>query len=179
MLDLKKKKVFTRSNLEKFGFCYYKKKKVLILKSTNKKEVFFFIPETLNLKIQANDFQFNYQIKSSDISKFFFNVERYLNQKKERKKLYLKGLGFRINLTENGSLLTLKLGFSHLIYLKIPKDRLNIVLSKKSLSVEGEDKVLVGNFIAKIRALKKPDAYKGKGFFYKYQKEKLKIIKKK
>ena len=52
-------------------------------------------------------------------------------------------------------------------------------IQKNIISVEGSDSVVVGNFTNKIRSLKIPDSYKGKGFWYKSEKEKLKEIKKK
>lgn len=94
-----------------------------------------------------------------------------------KKKLILKGLGYRITLSENKKI-ELKLGFSHLIKLTIPEN-LRVKARKNFMSVEGNDKVLLGNFVDKIVSLKSPDSYKGKGFWFKYQKKTLKIIKKK
>ena len=47
------------------------------------------------------------------------------------------------------------------------------------LLIEGKNKVTVGNFANKIKCLKTPDCYKGKGFSYKYEEIILKKIKKK
>lgn len=79
-----------------------------------------------------------------------------------KKKLILKGLGYRITLSENKKL-ELKLGFSHLIKLNIPEN-IRVKAKKNFMSVEGNDKVLLGNFVDKIISLKSPDSYKGKGF---------------
>ena len=79
------------------------------------------------------------------------------------KVLELSGTGYRA--TTNGSELQLALGFSHPVVVKIPE---GIILKadKNVITVEGIDKELVGNFTAAIRALKKPEPYKGKGMRY-------------
>lgn len=80
-----------------------------------------------------------------------------------KKKIILKGLGFRATLIENLALIELKIGFSHLIQLSIPES-LSVKLNKNTLVIEGSDKILLGNFVNKIVSLKRPDCYKAKGF---------------
>jgi len=58
------------------------------------------------------------------------------------------------------------------------KQNFKVVLDKNTLTIEGVDKVKVGNFVNKIRNLKLPDSYKGKGFWYKNEVIKLKEINK-
>jgi hypothetical protein len=84
-----------------------------------------------------------------------------------------------ISVLKDLGVIEFKLGFSHLKKIKIPVDEISVHVQKSTLFVEGRDCVLIGNFLNKIRSLKVPDIYKGKGFWYKYQKEHLKIIKKK
>jgi large subunit ribosomal protein L6 len=79
------------------------------------------------------------------------------------KKLILEGVGFKSQV--NGNKLVLALGFSHPVEVEIPQG-LNVRAEKNVLSFSGVDKELVGSFTAKIRALKKPEPYKGKGFRY-------------
>lgn len=79
------------------------------------------------------------------------------------KKLILEGVGFKSQVT--GDKLVLALGFSHPVTVSIPKD-LSVKAEKNLLTISGIDKELVGSFAAKIRALKKPEPYKGKGFRY-------------
>ena len=79
------------------------------------------------------------------------------------KKLILEGVGFKSQVS--GSKLVLALGFSHPVEVEIPQG-LNVKAEKNVLTVSGIDKELVGSFSAKIRALKKPEPYKGKGFHY-------------
>jgi len=79
------------------------------------------------------------------------------------KKLILEGVGFKSQVS--GSKLMLALGFSHPVEVEIPAG-LNIKAQKNLLTIGGLDKELVGAFSAKVRALKKPEPYKGKGFRY-------------
>ncbi len=96
-----------------------------------------------------------------------------------KKKLRLKGLGFRISVDMMKRELSLKLGYSHLISLYIPDYITNIKSKKNVMLLESLDKVALGDFFKKIYDLRKADAYKGKGFSAQYEKRKLKIIKKK
>lgn len=115
----------------------------------------------------------------SQFNQFVTRVEiavRTLNTTFKRK-LTLKGLGFRITLIEKKQV-EFKLGFSHLIRLNIPQN-IKVRTKKNFMFLESSDLVLLGNFIHKVISLKYPDSYKGKGFWSKYQKKTLKIIKKK
>ena len=79
------------------------------------------------------------------------------------KKLILEGVGYKSQV--NGDKLVLALGFSHPVEVIIPQG-LSVKAEKNQLTISGFDKELVGSFAAKIRALKKPEPYKGKGFHY-------------
>ena len=80
-----------------------------------------------------------------------------------QKKLVIEGIGFKAEV--KGEELVLNLGFSHQIKVKIPKG-LKVVGEKGALNISGVDTELVGQFAAKVRALKKPEPYKGKGIRY-------------
>jgi ribosomal protein L6P/L9E len=80
-----------------------------------------------------------------------------------KKKLLLKGLGFRCNVNEKTKTVEFKLGFSHLLNLTIPEN-IKMIVRKSYISIESSNNVLLGNFLNKIISLKKPDSYKGKGF---------------
>ena len=80
-----------------------------------------------------------------------------------QKKLVLEGVGFKSEV--KGKELHLALGFSHPVIVKIPEG-ITMKAEKNLLSVEGIDKELVGSFTAGVRALKKPEPYKGKGMRY-------------
>lgn len=79
------------------------------------------------------------------------------------KKLILEGVGYKME--TQGENLKMALGFSHPVVVAIPKG-ISIVIEKGNMTISGIDKDLVGEFSAKIRDLKKPEPYKGKGFRY-------------
>lgn len=82
-----------------------------------------------------------------------------------RKEMELVGVGYRA--TANGQVLELSLGYSHAIYLKLPpevKVEAKTERNKNPLIIlESDDKQLLGQVCAKIRSLRKPEPYKGKG----------------
>lgn len=75
--------------------------------------------------------------------------------------------------------LVLRLGYSHVIYVPIPQDLKVSVQSPTIIFVWGRDKQRVGQFCADVRALRKPEVYKGKGVFVGDEKIKMKVGKKK
>ncbi|MBU6447907.1 50S ribosomal protein L6 [Patescibacteria group bacterium] len=79
------------------------------------------------------------------------------------KKLEINGVGFRG--TVAGSKINLSLGFSHPVEVEVPKG-LSATIEKNIITITGIDKQQVGEFAANIRALKKPEPYKGKGIKY-------------
>jgi large subunit ribosomal protein L6 len=79
------------------------------------------------------------------------------------KKLILEGVGFKSEV--KGSELHLALGFSHPVVIKIPEG-LTVTAEKNNITITGINKELVGEFAASVRAKKKPEPYKGKGFRY-------------
>ena len=81
-----------------------------------------------------------------------------------RKILQLKGAGYSTTISPDGSKLTLNIGLSHPVIVNVPKNKFNITLQKSGLVIESTNKVLVGDFANKIKNLKTPDPYKGKGF---------------
>lgn len=79
------------------------------------------------------------------------------------KKLEIQGVGYRVAL--QGNKLVLSLGFSHPIELEAPEG-IEFQVDKNIITVSGLDKQLVGQIAAKIRDLRKPEPYKGKGIRY-------------
>jgi len=86
-----------------------------------------------------------------------------------KKQLELVGVGYRA--TNQGQLLELALGFSHPIQLMLPSEiKVEAVTDRKSnpiITLESADKQLLGQVCAKIRSLRKPEPYKGKGVRFK------------
>ena len=85
-----------------------------------------------------------------------------------KKDLELVGVGFKA--ANTGNVLDLALGYSHNIIFEIPSElKVNTVTEKGKnplISLEGSDKQLLGQVAAKLRSLRKPEPYKGKGVKY-------------
>ena len=79
------------------------------------------------------------------------------------KKLLVEGIGYKAELA--GKQLKLAVGFSHPILIAIP-DGLTVAVDKNIITVSGADREQVGQFSASVRAVKKPEPYKGKGIRY-------------
>ena len=79
------------------------------------------------------------------------------------KKLEINGVGFR--LSGGGREITMALGFSHPVKYNAPEG-IELKTDKMEITVSGIDKQKVGQVAAEIRALKKPEPYKGKGIKY-------------
>lgn len=75
------------------------------------------------------------------------------------------GVGYRVE--NKGNLLILTLGFSHPIYFYVPEEvKVEAIMEKgkaPTIKLKSNDKQLVGQIAAKIRAFRKPEPYKGKG----------------
>ncbi|MBI4425985.1 MAG: 50S ribosomal protein L6 [Candidatus Kerfeldbacteria bacterium] len=80
-----------------------------------------------------------------------------------QKQLEIRGVGYRA--TVEGQQLLLNLGYSHPVYFPIPAGT-SITVEKNVITISGVDKQLVGELAAKIRKLRPPEPYKGKGIRY-------------
>ncbi len=84
------------------------------------------------------------------------------------RKLELIGVGFKA--ANQGNVLDLTLGFSHNIIFEVPKEIKVATAQEKgqnpTIMLEGIDKQLIGQVAAKLRSLRKPEPYKGKGVRY-------------
>lgn len=85
-----------------------------------------------------------------------------------KRDLELVGVGFKA--ANTGNLLDLALGYSHNIIFEVPKELKVTTLTEKGqnpkIMLEGIDKQLIGQVAAKLRSLRKPEPYKGKGVKY-------------
>jgi large subunit ribosomal protein L6 len=84
------------------------------------------------------------------------------------RQLELVGVGYKA--ANQGNVLDLALGYSHNIIFEVPKE-LKVATSQEKgqnpiISLEGIDKQLIGQVSAKLRSLRKPEPYKGKGVKY-------------
>lgn len=80
------------------------------------------------------------------------------------KKLTLIGVGYRAAVS--GNKLDLQLGFSHPTLLEIPRGLQVTVDKGTAISIKGADRHEVGQFAAAVRAVRRPEPYKGKGVRY-------------
>jgi large subunit ribosomal protein L6 len=91
--------------------------------------------------------------------------------------LLITGLGFKVSSLQN--LLVLKLGFSHLIIIRVPKFIYVKIFSKfTNLYLASSNLCLVKTFCSRLRYLKLPNVYKGKGIKYINEYIRLKVVKK-
>jgi large subunit ribosomal protein L6 len=79
------------------------------------------------------------------------------------KQLEVEGVGFRAD--AQGNKLVLNVGYSHPVELTAPEG-VAISVEKNLITVSGIDKEAVGQFAANVRAVRKPEPYKGKGIHY-------------
>jgi len=92
------------------------------------------------------------------------------------RKLLLVGVGYRASM--QGKALALSLGFSHPVTFSAPEGVSIETPSQTEVLIKGADKQVVGQVAAKIRALRPPEPYKGKGVRYADEKITLKEAKK-
>ena len=109
-------------------------------------------------------------IKEKESLKAFFGTERahLANMVKGVstgwvKKLELIGTGYRAEV--NGSFLSLTVGYSHPVKVEAPAN-ISFKVEKNIVVIEGIDKEVVGSISAKIRSVRPPEPYKGKGIKY-------------
>ncbi|MEM7173735.1 MAG: 50S ribosomal protein L6 [Bacteroidota bacterium] len=94
-----------------------------------------------------------------------------------KKSLELVGLGYKARVQNN--ILEIHVGYSHVIYFGLPPVISGTVEVAKGrnpiIHIEGNDKQLVGQVAAKIRSLRKPEPYKGKGIRFLGEKVRRKL----
>lgn len=87
------------------------------------------------------------------------------------KYLEIVGVGYRAE--QNGNNLTLRIGYSHPVEV-VPLPGISLAVEGSRIKVSGIDKEVVGEMAARIRRIRRPDAYKGKGIRYAGEKVRLK-----
>ena len=81
------------------------------------------------------------------------------------KGLEIIGVGYRFQV--RGTTLVINAGYSHSVELAIPQGLTVEAVSNNEITIKGISKELVGEFAAKVRKVRKPEPYKGKGIRYK------------
>ncbi len=118
---------------------------------------------TLNRKDESKDTRSKHGLYRSLINNMIIGVSKGFKITQE-----LVGVGYRAS--NQGQILDLSLGFSHHIYFQIPDEVKVETVSDKGKNplviLTSADKQLVGQVAAKIRSLRKPEPYKGKGVRY-------------
>ncbi len=123
----------------------------------------------IKIKIDGNKITFEPTRNSSSLKALWGTTASHIENMIEGvntpcvKKLILEGVGFKSEV--KGKNLVLALGFSHPVNVSIPEG-ITVTAEKNLVTFTGIDKELVGSFSASVRALKKPEPYKGKGFRY-------------
>lgn len=141
----------------------------VIAKSANK-EAELQIPEGIKVKVEEGLIFVTRAADSKDLRSKHGLIARMvanlLTGVKDgfTKELEFKGTGYRAAVS--GKELVLNMGYSHEIKLEIPEG-LSVEVKKNSIFVRGIDKQEVGAFSARIREVRPPEVYKGKGIKYK------------
>ena len=92
------------------------------------------------------------------------------------RKLEIVGIGYRAQL--QGRVITLALGYSHPVLFPLPEGVTAEIDRQVSITLRGADKAVLGQTAAKLRALREPDPYKGKGIRYANEVVRRKVGKK-
>jgi large subunit ribosomal protein L6 len=154
---------------------------VLVVKKGLEKIIYISIPNCIKVKKENNFLLFDDKSEQKNFfANFLFKLSGLLEIKNViKKKLILKGIGYKMSFSTNLENIVFKLGYSHLIVLPIPEQIFNVSIVKNLISMQSYDITFLGNFLAKIRGFRVPDSYKGKGFLRKNEKLILKQLKKK
>lgn len=133
-------------------------------------EINITLPEHLELKIEDKSLQLNRKDETkqakSDHGTYRMLLYNAVYGVKNgfRKNLELVGVGYRARL--DGGLLVMSLGWNHPIKMTPPEGIQIEVPEETKITIKGFDKQKVGEFAAKIREIRKPEPYKGKGIRY-------------
>lgn len=155
---------------EKLSFVFSNQERYFLLKSNLFFDKYYKLPSGVNFHKVNNSFNFSvFKNLKFCLSSYVtsFNIWLKSSNRSIKKKLILKGLGFRCFLSGDKKQLNFKIGYSHIIILNIPKKITSITIDKNFLILESYDSAFVGNFSKRIKQLKTLDVYKNKGFSYK------------
>ncbi|MBZ1345073.1 MAG: 50S ribosomal protein L6 [Candidatus Nealsonbacteria bacterium] len=127
------------------------------------------IPQEIKIEIKNNKIFVTPKIETKRTNPFWgltrallFNAIKGVSDGYE-KKLQIEGLGYRAG--PEGENLILQIGFTHPVKIESPEG-IKFSVEKNIITVSGIDKELVGQMAAKIRKVRPPEPYKGKGIRY-------------
>src|SRR3989344_3928343 len=131
----------------------------------------FKIPQGISVKVLDGRVELSEKNPQADSSRALLGLTRSIISNMItgvslgfEKRLELSGVGYRAQVS--GEDLMLSLGFSHPVIVR-PQEGIKFLVSDNLIVISGIDKALVGNTAAKIRAIRPPEPYKGKGIKYK------------
>lgn len=134
-----------------------------------KEQISYHLPEGISAQISNNEMHIARNADTKSLRSLHGTTTRVISNKITglsegfKKILEYKGVGFTV--VVEGSNLVMRLGFSHPVAIAIPAS-LTVSVVKNKIIIEGLDIESVGEFAAKVRELKKPEVYKGKGIKY-------------
>lgn len=180
-LQIEDKKVWIPAE-RNFFICEMLDEKTAVLAS-NLSYRYVVIPKYVSVSLKNDGFvlscdhSVNFEVRAE----FLAYMIKWIKESSKffRNKLLLKGLGYKVGVSENKKELNLKLGYSRIRSVLIPTTKIKVKTNKTMITVQGHNFSDVGNFARKIRLLRQPDLYKGKGVWFQNESIKLKEIKKK
>ena len=135
-----------------------------------KGELSFDLPRGIKIEVVEGQIIVSQEKKNSSETNALFGLTRSILNNLAigvsdgfEKELELTGVGYRAQAA--GSTLTLAVGFSHPVVIKEDQS-ITFAVAENIITISGIDKALVGNVAAKVRAIRPPEPYKGKGIKY-------------
>ncbi|RLK63836.1 50S ribosomal protein L6 [Atopobacter sp. AH10] len=135
-----------------------------------KGEMSFSYSDALTLTVEGNEISISRSSDKKDVRALHGTTRALINNmiigvsEGFKKELDLIGVGYRAQL--QGKKLVLNVGYSHPVEFELPEGITVEVPSNTKLIVSGYDKEAVGDFSAKVREVRPPEPYKGKGIRY-------------
>lgn len=130
----------------------------------------FVLPKDITVVVADGKIQVGQEESSKDQTRNLFGLTRATLanmvagvSKGLEKKLELSGVGYRAQ--ANGSELNLNVGFSHPVKISAPAG-ITFTVTDNVITVSGTDKAMIGLIASRIRAVRPPEPYKGKGIKY-------------
>ena len=137
------------------------------------------IPSSIQIQVKDNNISLN-KIKNDKKTKAIYGLYRTLINNMVigvfqgfSKHLVIEGIGYRAQVDKKS--LILNIGYSHIVRITPPPNVQIKTINNTEIIISGSDKALVGQTAAKIRAVRPPEPYKGKGIRYQQEFIKQKI----
>nr|YP_009398525.1 ribosomal protein L6 [Lophocladia kuetzingii]ARW67711.1 ribosomal protein L6 [Lophocladia kuetzingii] len=155
-----------------------KNKKIVLIKGV-KGELSYTIPEIIEINKIDNLIEITRKNENKEAKSMHGLSRSILNNMIQgvsigfEKKLLIQGVGYRSQM--EGKTLILNMGYSHAIRIKPPKDITIKVENNTTILISGINKETVGEVTAKIRNIRPPEPYKGKGIKYENENIRRKV----